>query len=157
MTITKSPVMFPNFDMFDISSTQTSASSVGADGDMFSVVKGLFSQNQFDLTSHTFGMAFLQLLTSISFPQALVLYGLYKLLELVYKEYTSPIRDLPGPKSSSWLYGNFKEIWASVRSNSYTIHEHINRPGPGCPCAARKMGSRIRTDNQILGATGGRI
>jgi hypothetical protein len=46
-------------------------------------------------------------------------YGLYRLLKLYYGEYTSPLRDLPGPKSSSLIYGNMKEIWAAVSDDSY--------------------------------------
>ena len=42
-------------------------------------------------------------------------YPLFKLAEFFYEEYTSPLNRLPGPKSTSWLYGNFKEIWENVR------------------------------------------
>ncbi|KAJ3491216.1 hypothetical protein NLJ89_g11361 [Agrocybe chaxingu] len=37
-------------------------------------------------------------------------YGAFKLLKSAYDELTSPLRDLPGPPSKSFLYGNFKEI-----------------------------------------------
>ncbi|TFK60962.1 cytochrome P450 [Pluteus cervinus] len=46
----------------------------------------------------------------------LILYGLVKVVQLSYNEWTSPIRDLPGPKSPSWIWGNFKEIWVSEHS-----------------------------------------
>jgi len=46
-----------------------------------------------------------------SIGATLGLYGLYKLFTFVYHEVTSPLRDLPGPPSKSWIYGNFKEIW----------------------------------------------
>jgi len=59
-------------------------------------------------------MAFLQLLTSAA--ATLGLYGAYQLLKFAYKEYTSPLHDLPGPKSSSWLFGNLKEIFAADNS-----------------------------------------
>lgn len=42
-------------------------------------------------------------------------YVLYRLIKLYYEEYTSPLRDLPGPKSTSLIYGNIKEIWDAVR------------------------------------------
>lgn len=42
-------------------------------------------------------------------------YVLYRLISLYYEEYTSPLRDLPGPKSTSLIYGNIKEIWDAVR------------------------------------------
>ena len=41
-------------------------------------------------------------------------YPLFKLAELIYDEYTSPLKRLPGPGSVSWIYGNLKEIWENV-------------------------------------------
>ncbi|KAG6836608.1 hypothetical protein H0H93_006158 [Arthromyces matolae] len=41
----------------------------------------------------------------------LTVLGVYKCLRLLYSELTSPLRDLPGPKNASWIYGNSKEIW----------------------------------------------
>ncbi|KAJ6564735.1 cytochrome P450 [Mycena capillaripes] len=37
-------------------------------------------------------------------------YALYEILSLVHRELTSPLRHLPGPKSTHWFYGNLKEI-----------------------------------------------
>ncbi|KAG6856730.1 hypothetical protein H0H87_001330 [Tephrocybe sp. NHM501043] len=51
----------------------------------------------------------IQLLKALGATSAAL--ALYKLLQLIYGELTSPLRDLPGPESSSWIYGNFKEIW----------------------------------------------
>ncbi len=48
---------------------------------------------------------------------ALGAYGVYKLFKFVYGEFTSSLRYLPGPKSSSWIYGNFREIFDAVRDN----------------------------------------
>ena len=45
---------------------------------------------------------------------ALAIYPLYKLVKHLYQEYTSPLKHLPGPKSTSWIYGNIREIWNSV-------------------------------------------
>jgi len=40
-----------------------------------------------------------------------LLYGLYQVVKLFYVEIKAcPIRDLPGPKNPSLLFGNFKEI-----------------------------------------------
>ncbi|KAJ8463981.1 hypothetical protein ONZ45_g17392 [Pleurotus djamor] len=59
---------------------------------------------------------------------ALSAYGSYKLFQLVYSELTSPLRHLPGPKSSSWLYGNFKEIFDAENS---VLHEKwVSEYGP---------------------------
>lgn len=41
-------------------------------------------------------------------------FGLWKLAGLIYLHYKSPVRMIPGPKSSHWLYGNFKEIIHAV-------------------------------------------
>ncbi|SRR6266576_914649 len=55
---------------------------------------------------------------------ALAVYPLYKLTKYLYQEYTSPLKHLPGPKSTSWIYGNFKEIWESV-PHFHCYHPHF--------------------------------
>lgn len=68
----------------------------------------------------------LQLLGSLA--ATLVVYGLYRGLKVIYGEITSPLRDLPGPKSKSWIYGNFKEIWEAENS---VLHEKwVEEHGP---------------------------
>ncbi|KAJ7831962.1 cytochrome P450 [Mycena leptocephala] len=37
-------------------------------------------------------------------------YALYQVLKLIYDELTSPYRNLPGPKSTHWLFGNILDI-----------------------------------------------
>ncbi|KAJ7908575.1 cytochrome P450 [Mycena leptocephala] len=61
---------------------------------------------------------FLKLLASVS--GTLVAYALYQILKLVYKELTSPLRHLPGPKSSNLLYGKHRELW---QEDSITLQE----------------------------------
>jgi hypothetical protein len=51
-----------------------------------------------------------------------VVYGVYRVAQFIYAELTSPLRDLPGPKSPSLLYGNFKEIFESVSKNASSMH-----------------------------------
>lgn len=53
-------------------------------------------------------MAFLKLLQAIL--STLALYGLGRLLHWLARAFTSPLRALPGPPSSSLIYGNLKEI-----------------------------------------------
>ena len=53
-----------------------------------------------------------------SLAATILAYGLYKVIKLIYGEVTSPLRDLPGPKSTSWIYGNFKEIWEAVSTKN---------------------------------------
>ena len=60
-----------------------------------------------------------QLLTSlVAVPLA---YGAYKFLLFFYAQWTSPLRVLPGPPSTSLLYGNMKEIWKAVCTLSVTL------------------------------------
>jgi len=51
---------------------------------------------------------------TVSLAATLAVYGAYRLAKLIYSEITSPLRNFPGPKSSSLLYGNFKEIFEAV-------------------------------------------
>ncbi|KAG6813414.1 hypothetical protein H0H92_011393 [Tricholoma furcatifolium] len=39
----------------------------------------------------------------------------FKALKFAYRHATSSLRNLPGPKNTSLIYGNMKEIWAGVR------------------------------------------
>ncbi|KAJ7698384.1 cytochrome P450 [Mycena rosella] len=48
-------------------------------------------------------------------------YALYEILKAVYEELTSPVRSLPGPRSSHWFYGNLKEIFEDEDSG---LEEH---------------------------------
>ena len=50
----------------------------------------------------------------VALAATLVGYGVYRLFKVVYKELTSPIRDLPGPKNRSLLHGNLREIQKDV-------------------------------------------
>ncbi|KAJ7652788.1 cytochrome P450 [Mycena polygramma] len=62
---------------------------------------------------------FLELLASFCAP--LLLYVLSTVLRLLYRELTSPLRHLPGPKSSHWLYGNVLEL---RRSDAAALQEN---------------------------------
>jgi hypothetical protein len=57
-------------------------------------------------------MAAIKLLVALT--ATLIVYGIYQLAKVIYKELTSPIRDLPGPQSHSLLYGNLKEVQEDV-------------------------------------------
>jgi hypothetical protein len=58
------------------------------------------------------GIVVLKLLVTLA--ATLIAYGVYKLSRAIYEELTSPTRDLPGPKSSSLLFGNSKDIQQDV-------------------------------------------
>ena len=50
----------------------------------------------------------------------LTVYGLWKFLSVLLRIYTSPLRDLPGPKNKSWIYGNLEEI---RKADTSAMHE----------------------------------
>ncbi|KII91538.1 hypothetical protein PLICRDRAFT_156698 [Plicaturopsis crispa FD-325 SS-3] len=56
----------------------------------------------------------------VSAGATLLAFGLYKLAELVYGNLASPLRNLPGPPSSSWIFGNFNEI---AEEDPAVVHE----------------------------------
>lgn len=47
----------------------------------------------------------------VSATTTLGVYGLYKIARTVHREWTSPLRILPGTKSPSFIYGDLKELW----------------------------------------------
>ncbi|KAG6374890.1 cytochrome P450 [Boletus reticuloceps] len=47
-------------------------------------------------------------------------FGLWTLFQFVYHQFTSPIRHLRGPKGTSWIYGNMRDIWNAENS---VLHE----------------------------------
>ncbi|KAK7035895.1 cytochrome P450 [Favolaschia claudopus] len=58
------------------------------------------------------------------FFSSLGVYGLYRILRLLYEEYNSPLKYLPGPKSAHWIFGNMKGIWNAENS---VLHEQWTR------------------------------
>ncbi|KAF9031343.1 cytochrome P450 [Hymenopellis radicata] len=80
-------------------------------------------------------------------------YGVYKLLQVIYAEFKSPIRSIPGPKASSWLYGNFREI---IKADNSVMHEKwISEYGrtltyKGFLCRSRLMTADTKAINHIL-------
>ncbi|PPQ63062.1 hypothetical protein CVT24_005917 [Panaeolus cyanescens] len=51
-----------------------------------------------------------------------------KVLKFLYAEWSSPLNILPGPKSSSFLFGNMKQIWSS---DPYVLEEKwLDEYGP---------------------------
>lgn len=74
----------------------------------------------------------------LSAGATLLVFGLYKLLEIVYIQYTSPLLAISGPKSASWFIGNIGQIlnavcffWsATVAPSSFCfVEEDVDR---GC-------------------------
>ncbi|KAF8802410.1 cytochrome P450 [Phlegmacium glaucopus] len=57
----------------------------------------------------------------------LLVYAIYKISTFIYDEMTSPSRDIPGPLSPSFLYGNFKEL--SESSNNALQEDWLNQYG----------------------------
>ncbi|KAJ7778746.1 cytochrome P450 [Mycena maculata] len=71
---------------------------------------------------------FSRLLTSI--VGSLAAYALYKILKVVYQELNSPLRHLPGPKSSHFFYGNLKDIWKAESDNVLLQQQWVQQYGP---------------------------
>ena len=61
------------------------------------------------------GIVILKLLVTL--VATLIAYGVYQVFRVIYAELTSPIRDLPGPKSTNLFYGNLKILQKDVCSN----------------------------------------
>ena len=45
----------------------------------------------------------------------------FKTVQVVYREWTSPLNDLQGPPKTSLLFGNLRDKWDDVREN--TLHQ----------------------------------
>ncbi|KAJ7016830.1 cytochrome P450 [Mycena alexandri] len=69
---------------------------------------------------------FLKLLASLAGSAAFL--GLYQILKLVYQSFNSPLRHLPGPKSTHFFFGNFREIWKA--ENSVMHEQWVQEYGP---------------------------
>ena len=52
--------------------------------------------------------------------------ALWKFSQFVYHQFTSPIRHLRGPNGTSWLYGNMRDIWNSVRHATFHLEDLIS-------------------------------
>jgi hypothetical protein len=80
---------------------------------------------------------FLKLLASI-FGTAGV-YVLYGVVKFVYREFTSPFRHLPGPKSVHWFFGNLKQFMDDVGDVSsdalYLNYKFLSLADSGCKSA----------------------
>lgn len=64
----------------------------------------------------------------LSASSVLVAFGCWKLGELLRHNLRSPLRALPGPKGTSWLYGNLKDIFNAENS---VLHERwVGQYGP---------------------------
>lgn len=79
---------------------------------LFTLISTYKDSRHLNEMTSTPDMVLLQLLGSLSATFAL--YGFYHLVKIIYDEWTSPIRDLPGPKGGSLIYGHMNEIWKAV-------------------------------------------
>jgi hypothetical protein len=48
------------------------------------------------------------------------IYAVYRLVKMVYRDYTSPLRDLPGPKGGNFIIGHFRQTQVSALSSVIT-------------------------------------
>ncbi|KAJ7607627.1 cytochrome P450 [Mycena polygramma] len=67
-------------------------------------------------------------------------YALYEILRAVYRELTSPLRHIPGPKSGHWFWGNMKEFmededsgleerWVQRYGTTFKFHRFFGQSG----------------------------
>ena len=73
------------------------------------------------MLSRLVGTGFTTTQLAVSLAGIALIYGFFKIYAFIYDGLTSPIRDIPGPPNPSFLYGNFKELLASVSLKVYTI------------------------------------
>ena len=50
----------------------------------------------------------------IALLAATLAFLIFKIAKFLYGEWSSPLRDLPGPPNPSFIYGNMKQIWNAV-------------------------------------------
>ncbi|KAG5642330.1 hypothetical protein DXG03_003005 [Asterophora parasitica] len=70
---------------------------------------------------------FTQLLGSLG--GTLAAYGVYRLLKLVFMELTSPLRNLPGPKNPSIIWGNLKEMREEMTIEDALLNRWVEAHG----------------------------
>ncbi|KAF8816768.1 cytochrome P450 [Phlegmacium glaucopus] len=89
----------------------------------------------------------------VSLACILLVYGIYKISTFIRDEVTSPSRDIPGPTSPSFLYGNLKELSASY--DSVLQEDWLNQYGPtiqfkGVLGTSRLLTTDLKAINYIL-------
>ncbi|KAF8131022.1 cytochrome P450 [Boletus edulis] len=79
-------------------------------------------------------------------------FGLWKLFQFVYRQLTSPIRHLRGPKGTSWIYGNMLDIY---KADATIYEEWVTQYGNTMVCKGffnldRVLTMDIRAINHVL-------
>lgn len=67
----------------------------------------------------------------------------FKVVKFIYGEWSSPLNILPGPKSSSLLFGNLKQIWNSVSWHSCPLWRIVFYIYTGTLCTRRTVAGRV--------------
>jgi hypothetical protein len=52
-------------------------------------------------------------------------YTIYTLLKILYQEYASPLRNVPGPKSDHWFLGNRQQLFKNVLFLSFSRYPPV--------------------------------
>ena len=63
---------------------------------------------------------------AVSLAGFLLLYGIYKIFSFIYNDLTSPLRQIPGPPSPSFIYGSFKQLSESVSRKPQCTLSHTS-------------------------------
>ncbi|KZP14576.1 cytochrome P450 [Athelia psychrophila] len=79
----------------------------------------------------------------LSALSTLVAFGVWKALAFAYRQLTTPLRQLPGPRSAHWFYGNFGQILAA--ENSVMHEQWFDEFGPTIKYDALLRAARLCT------------
>jgi hypothetical protein len=61
----------------------------------------------------------------ISVLGSLGAYALYQVFQLVFREFNSSLRHLPGPKSTHFFYGNVKDLRKTVIASGFILQTFL--------------------------------
>jgi hypothetical protein len=77
-------------------------------------------------------------------------YALYQVLKMIYDELTSPYRNLPGPKSTHWLFGNILDIIKDARPFwHFRLAALLTSPFAAKQRSRGTLGTGIRENDEI--------
>jgi hypothetical protein len=57
----------------------------------------------------------------LSLAGIILVYGIYRIFIFIHDEVTSPIRQVPGPPSPSFIYGNSNQLSESVSPKAHIV------------------------------------
>jgi hypothetical protein len=83
-------------------------------------------------------MALLGLAASIT--ATLGVYTVYKILNVLYKEFNSPLHNVPGPKSAHWFFGNRLQMFKHVCCFQFSAYFRLTSDFPRSKMTKKDFG-----------------